>query len=192
MRSILPNAKRAAMVSAAILVLSALVGFGIAQAQDKGTAAASTEAPQPKQVALTQKSLDGLVSAQKEIRSIEAKLPKDATAPDPKAEGQIDAAVKKNGFGSTGDFADASYSVGLVLAGLDPDTGKYIGVEAATKKQIDEVKADKQMPPKEKTETIDELNESLKAAGTDKPMQGNIDLVIANLAKLNESLKQAD
>ena len=190
MLSILPNAKRAVIATAAILALSA--PFGLAQAQDKGAAAASAAAPQPKQVALTQKTLDGLVSAQKAIRDVEAKLPKDAKAPDPKAEGQIDAAVKNNGFASTGDFADASYSVGLVLAGLDPDTGKYIGVEAATKKQIDEVKADKQMPPKEKTEAVDELNESLKAAGTDKPMQGNIDLVTANLPKLNESLKQAD
>ena len=79
-----------------------------------------------------------------------------------------------------------------MLAGLDPDTGKYIGVEAATKKQIEEVKADKQMPPKEKTEAVEELNQSLKVAGTDKPMKGNIDLVTANLPKLNESLKQAD
>ena len=192
MRSIHHNARRAALATATLLVLAAPLGSEVAQAQDKGAAAASAEAPQPKQVALTQKSLDGLVSAQKAIRDIETKLPKDAKGPDAKAESQIDAAVKKNGFASTGDFADASYSVGLVLAGLDPDTGKYIGVEAATKKQIDEVKADKQMPPKEKTEAVDELNESLKAAGTDKPMQGNVDLVIANLSKLNDSLKQAD
>ncbi len=192
MRSFPPQASRAVVATAALLVLSAPVGLGIAHAQDKGGAAAQAEPPQPKQVALTQKSLDGLIAAQKEIRDLEAKMPKDAKAPDPKMDSQIDAAVKKNGFASAADFADASYSVGVVLAGMDPDSGKYIGAEAATKKQVEEVKADKQMPPKEKKEALEELNEVLKAGAADKPSQGNIDLVTANVGKLNDGLKQAD
>ena len=192
MRSFLPQASRAVVATAALLVLSAPVGLGTAHAQDKGGAAAQAEPPQPKQVALTQKSLDGLIAAQKEIRDLEAKMPKDAKAPDPKMDSQIDAAVKKNGFASAADFADASYSVGVVLAGMDPDSGKYIGAEAATKKQVEEVKADKQMPPKEKKEALEELNEVLKAGAADKPSQGNIDLVTANVGKLNDGLKQAD
>ncbi len=192
MRSFLPKASRAVVATAALLVLSAPVGLGTAHAQDKGGAAAQAEPPQPKQVALTQKSLDGLIAAQKEIRDLEAKMPKDAKAPDPKMDSQIDAAVKKNGFASAADFADASYSVGVVLAGMDPDSGKYIGAEAATKKQVEEVKADKQMPPKEKKEALEELNEVLKAGAADKPSQGNIDLVTANVGKLNDGLKQAD
>ena len=192
MRSFLPKASSAVVAMAALLVLSAPVGLGIAHAQDKSGAAAQAEPPQPKQVALTQKSLDGLIAAQKEIRDLEAKMPKDAKAPDPKMDSQIDAAVKKNGFASAADFADASYSVGVVLAGMDPDSGKYIGAEAATKKQVEEVKADKQMPPKEKKEALEELNEVLKAGAADKPSQGNIDLVTANVGKLNDGLKQAD
>ena len=192
MRSFLPQASRAVLAAAAVLTFSAPAGFGVAFAQDKAGSAAPAEPPQPKQVALTQKSLDGLIAAQKEIRDVEAKMPKDAKAPDPKLDGQIDSAVKKNGFASTSDFADASYSVGVVLAGIDPDSGKYIGAEAATKKQVEEVKADKQMPPKEKKEALEELNEVLKAGVADKPSQGNIDLVTANIGKLNEGLKQAD
>ena len=189
MRSILSSASRAAL-AAVILVLAAPVGLGIAMAQDKG-ATPQIEA-QPKQVPLTQKSLDNLIAAQKKIREIEAKTPVNAKGPDAKMEGEIDTALKSNGFANGGDFADASYSVGVVLAGVDPDSGKFIGAEAATKKQIDEVKADKQMPPKEKKEALDELDQTLKAASTDKPPQGNIDLVTANIGKLNEGLKQAD
>ena len=174
MRSFLPKASRATFAVVALLALSAPVGIGAAHAQDKAGAAAQAEPPQPKQVALTQKSLDGLIAAQKEIRDLEAKMPKDAKAPDAKMEGQIDAAVKKNGFASAGDFDDASYSVGVVLAGMDPD------------------KADKQMPPKEKKEALEELDQVLKAGSTDKPSQGNIDLVTTNVSKLNEGLKQAD
>ena len=192
MRSYFPKAPHAVLAAAAVLALSLPVGFGVAHAQGKTNAAVPAEGPQPKQVALSQKSLDGLVAAQKEIRDLEAKMPADAKTPDPKMDAKIDAAVKKNGFASASDFADASYSVGVVLAGIDPDNGKYIGAEAATQKQINEVKADKQMPPKEKKEALDELNEILKAGSTDKPTQGNIDLVTANIAKLNEGLKQAD
>ena len=192
MRFHLSKAPRVVLAAAAALALSAPIGLGVAHAQAKTGAEAPAEGPQPKQVTLTQKSLDGLIAAQKEVRDVEAKMPADAKAPDPKMDAKIDAAVKKNGFASASDFADASYSVGVVLAGIDPDSGKYIGAEAATKKQIDEVKADKQMPPKEKKEALDELNEVLKAGNTDKPLPGNIDLVTANMAKLNEGLKQAD
>ena len=189
MRTILSSASRAAL-AVAILALAATASLAPAVAQDKD--APSQEAPQPKQVPLTQKSLDNLIAAQKQIRELEAKMPKGAKGPDAKMEKQIDAVLKSTGFANGGDFADASYSVGVVLAGVDPDSGKFIGAEAATKKQIDEVKADKQMPPKEKKEALDELQEALKAASTDKPPQGNIDLVTANIAKLNEGLKQAD
>ena len=192
MRSFLSKASRAALATFAVLALSAPVSFGVAHAQEKGGAATQAEPPQPKQVALTQKSLDGLIAAQKEIRDLEAKMPKDAKAPDPKMDSQIDAAVKKNGFASAADFADASYSVGVVLAGMDPDSGKYIGAEAATKKQVEEVKADKQMPPKEKKEALEELDQVLKAGAAAKPSQGNIALVTANVSKLNDGLKQAD
>ena len=192
MRSFRSKTSSIALAAAAALALAAPFGPGVASAQDKGGAATQAEPPPPKQVALTQKSLDGLIAAQKDIRDLESKMPKDAKAPDPKIEGQIDAAVKKNGFASTGDFADASYSVGVVLAGMDPDSGKYIGAEAATKKQVEEIKADKQMPPKEKKEALEELNEVLKAGNTDKPSQGNIDLVTANMSKLNDVMKQPD
>ena len=90
MRFHIPSAGRAALVAAAALILAGPIGLGVASAQDK-----ATEATQPKQVTLTQKSLDGLIAAQKEIRDIEAKAPKDAKAPDPKLEAQINAAVTK-------------------------------------------------------------------------------------------------
>lgn len=192
MRTSHSKASRAALAAATLLTLATPVGLGVAHAQAKGGAAVPAEPPQPKQVSLTQKSLDGLIAAQKQIRDLESKMPKDAQAPDPKMEGQIDAALKKNGFANANEFADASYSVGIVLAGMDPDSGKYIGAQAATKKQIDEVKADKQMPPKEKKEALEELDEAMKASSTDKPLQGNVELVTANISKLNEGLKQAD
>ena len=48
------------------------------------------------------------------------------------------------------------------------------------------------MPANEKKEALDELNEALKSADTEKPSQGNIDLVKTNAAKLSESAQQDD
>lgn len=159
-----------------------------------GTAGSQEAAP--KQVSLSQKTIDNLIAAQKQIRAEEAKAPPpaqgQAPAPDPKTEAKIEGIVKANGFASMGAFADASYSVGTVLAGMDPKSGTYIGTQAALKKQIAEVQADKEMPANEKKEAMAELNAALKEAPNDKPLAGNVDVVKANLSKLNEGLGQSD
>lgn len=154
--------------------------------------AASQDAP-PKQVALSQKSLDGLVNAQKQIRAVEAKASpgKNDGEPDAKTEAKIESIAKANGFATMNDFADASYSVGLVLAGMDPATKTYIGAQAALKKQVADVQADKSMPPKEKTEALAELKAAIADAPTEKPLPGNIDAVKANFDKLNEGAEGA-
>jgi hypothetical protein len=153
--------------------------------------AQGAEAP-PKQIKLTQATIDHLVAAQKQIRAAEGNAPQNESAPDPKLEGKIAGVVKASGFASMADYSAASYSVGMVLAGLDPDSGTFIGAKAALKKQIDEVTADKQMQPKEKKEALDELNAAMQSAGDDKPLPGNVDLVKANLSKLNEGMQPGD
>ena len=166
------------------LVVAAAAAFGAPLAG--GTACAQQDVP-PKQVKLTQAALDNLIAAQKQIRAAQGNAPQDQNAaPDPKLDAKIAGIVKSNNFASMAEFGDVSYSVGVVLSGMDPDSGNYIGAQAALKKQLDEVKADKKMPPKEKKEALDELNEAMKSAGDDKPVPGNVDLVKANISKLNE------
>ena len=166
------------------LVVAVAAAFGAPLAG--GTACAQQDVP-PKQVKLTQAALDNLIAAQKQIRAAQGNAPQDQNAaPDPKLDAKIAGIVKSNNFASMAEFGDVSYSVGVVLSGMDPDSGNYIGAQAALKKQLDEVKADKKMPPKEKKEALDELNEAMKSAGDDKPVPGNVDLVKANLSKLNE------
>ena len=151
---------------------------------------AQSEPAQPKDVALTQKQIDGVVAAQPQMQAIEAKLPQGAEdKPDPKVEGKLEAVAKSNGFSSLGEYADVSSSIGLVMAGIDPETKAYVGPTAVIKKQMDEVKADKSMPPKEKKEALDELSAAMQPADTAKPSQGNIDLVTKNFDKLNASLQ---
>ena len=189
--------RAAALALSAPLFASAAGATGVAVAQGAAPAHGPAQAPaqvpadepQPKQVKLSQKTIDQLIATQKQIRDAESKQ----KVIDPKsAEAKVETVAKANGFASMSDFADASYSVGLVLAGTDPDSGAYVGPQAALKKQIDEVKADKKMPPNEKKEALDELNDAMKSATTEKPLPGNIDLVKANAEKLNEGAQSPD
>lgn len=139
----------------------------------------------PKQVALTQERIDGLIAAQKEIQPLEERMTGDR--PDPAMDAKVTAIVKKNGFA---EYSAVGYSVGAVLAGVDPETKKYVGPAAIIKKQIAQVKADTKMPPKEKKEALEELNGALTASGSEKPLPGNVDLVGKNFEQLSGRMPQ--
>lgn len=142
----------------------------------------------PKQVALTQRQIDGLAAAQKEIQPLEDKMTGDK--PDPAMESKVTAIIKKNGFSDLSEYSAVGYSVGVVLAGVDPDTKKYVGPATIVKKQSAEVKADAKMPPKEKKEALAELNGALTSSGSGKPLPGNVDLVIKNFDNLSAGMQQ--
>ena len=164
----------ACLLSAASLASS---GPALAQAKQAAPAQAAPEqTPTLKQIALTDKQLDGVLAAQKDMDAITAKLPEN-TAPDQKVIGQLDGVAKKYGFASYDDYNNVVDNISLVLGGFDPATKKYVGSEAVLKSQIAQVQADKKMPAKDKKEAIDELNEALKTPAPAVENKGNIDLV---------------
>src|SRR3954451_14722001 len=57
----------------------------------------------PKQMALTEKQIEGVLAAQPEIEKITEKIQPSAK-PDPKIDAQLDAVAKKNGFGSYAEY----------------------------------------------------------------------------------------
>ena len=81
-----------------------VLSTGGALAQPKpapsGQMAPAQPTPPPlKQMALTDKQIDGVLAAQKDMDAITQKLPPNA-APSPKVIAQLDAVAKKNGFAS--------------------------------------------------------------------------------------------
>ena len=180
---------------ATLLLALAATALGLVSPASLAVAAplqmAQAEPAPPNDVALTQTQIDGVVAAQPQMQAIEAKLPQGAEdKPDPKVEAKLEAIAKKNGFASLGEYAEVSSSIGLVMAGIDPETKAYVGPGAVIKKQMEEVKADKSMPPKEKKEALDELAAAMQPAQTAKPSSGNVDIVTKNFDKLNASLQQ--
>lgn len=153
--------------------------------------AQADQAPPIKQIALTDKQVDGALAASKEMDPITAKLAENAQ-PDPKVVAQLEAIAKKNGFASYDEFNNVVDNISLVLGGFDPQTKKYVGPEAVLKAQIAQVQADKQMSAKDKKEALADLNEALKSPPPAVENKGNIELVTKSYDKLMEEFGGSD
>jgi hypothetical protein len=183
---------RPAAVALSIVCLAVsitAISTGSARAQAKQQMAPSQAAPPPgqpptlKQMALTDKQIEGVLGAQKDMDAITEKLP-DNTKPDPKVIAQLDGVAKKNGFAGYDEYNAVLDNISLVLAGFDPATKKYVGSDAVIKAQIAQVQADKKMPAKDKKDALAELNAALKAPEPPIENKGNIDLVAKYYDKL--------
>ena len=194
------NALSIACLAAVMAVASS--GGALAQAKQAppkqaAPAPAKQAAPPPaetaplKQIALTEKQVEGVLSAAKEMDPITAKIPENAK-PDPKIDAQLDAVAKKNGFASYDEYNTVVDNISLVLGGFDPATKKYVGTEAVIKAQIAQVQADKKMSPKERKEALADLNDALKSPGPAVENKGNIDIVSKYYDKLAEALGESD
>ena len=181
-----------ASLAAALSVASS--GGAFAQAKQQQMAPKQQAAPpqadqlQPiKQIALTDKQIEGVLAAQKDMDGITEKLPENAK-PDPKVDAQLDEVAKKNGFASYAEYNNVVDNISLVLGGFDPATKKYVGTEAVIKAQIAQVQAVKKMPAKDKKAALADLNDALKSPQPAVENKGNIDLVGKYYDKLADAL----
>lgn len=161
--------------------------------QAPAQAAPAQPAPEPelKQIALSDKQVESVLSAQKDMDAITDKLP-DNAPPDPKIDAKLDDVAKKYGFANYPDYSTVVDNISLVLGGVDPATKKYVGAEAVIKAQIAQIQADKKMSAKDKKETLAELNEALKQKQPEVANKGNIDLVLKYYDKLNEAFGDSE
>jgi hypothetical protein len=160
--------------SVACLVASICAGSALAQSNPAPAQAA--QPPALKQIALTDKQIEGVISAQKDMDAVTSKLPQDAR-PDSKVLAQLEAVSKKYGFANYDEYNTVMDNISLVMSGFDPTTKKYVGTEAVIKSQIALVEADKKMSAKEKKGALDDLNAALKEPEIPVQNRGNIDLV---------------
>jgi hypothetical protein len=183
-----PPAAALGIAGLAVLIAIASAGGALAQAKQAPPAqAAPAQPPAVKQVALTDKQIDGVLAAQKDMDAIIEKLPENAK-PDPKVAAQLDGVAKKNGFASYDEYNNVVDNISIVLAGFDPATKKYVGTEALIKTQIAQVQADKKMPAKDKKQALADLDEALKSPAPPIENKGNIDLVAKYYDKLADAL----
>jgi len=186
-----PAAVALSMACLAISIAAVTTDGALAQAkQQMAPAQAASPPAQPpamKQTALTEKQIEGVLAAQKDMDAITEKLP-DNAKPDPKVLAQLEAIAKKNGFASYDEYNNVVDNISLVLGGFDPATKKYVGSEAVIKAQIAQVQADKKMSAKDKKEALADLNQALQAPAPTIENKGNIDLVAKYYDQLADAL----
>ncbi len=178
-----------AAVLAALPAGGAFAQGKMAPAQGGKMAPAPAAAPPPaqqqlKQIALTEKQVDGVIASAKDMDAITMKLQPNAK-PDAKVIASLEAVAKKNGFASYDEYNNVMDNIGLVFGGIDPASKKYVGAEAVIKAEIAQTQADKKMSPKDKKQALDDLNMALKDPGPEVQNKGNIDLVAKNYDKLS-------
>jgi len=177
-----PFIRPVALSIACLAASLALLASDGALAQGK-MAQAAPPPIQLKQIPLTQKQIDGVVAAQKDMDAITSKLQPNAR-PDAKVMASLEAVAKKNGFASYDDYNNVMDNISIVYGGIDPASKKYVGSEAVIKSQIAQVQADKKMSANDKKQALEELNQALKQPEPPVQNKGNIDLVVQNFDKL--------
>ena len=187
----------AALGAATLLAAISIVSHSAAFAQGKQqqmappakqapAQAAPADQPELKQIALTEKQIENVLAAQKDMDAVTEKIP-DNAPPDPKIDAKLDEVAKKYGFADYPDYSTVVDNISLVLGGVDPATKKYVGAETVIKAQIAQVQADKKMSAKDKKDAMADLNEALKLPQPAVQNKSNIDLVIKYYDKLNEA-----
>jgi hypothetical protein len=128
-----------------------------------GLALAQTAAPDFKQVRLSDKHVQGFITAQKDLVAIQDELQKVGDKPDAKLQAKLDDIAKKNGFASFNEMDDVAANISMVMAGLDPQSGAYTDPVEAIKKEIEDIKKDAAIPEKDRKQMLEELAEALKS-----------------------------
>jgi hypothetical protein len=172
-----------ACLAASMAVLSSDGALAQAKGQMAPAAAPAGQPPAVKQIALTDKQVQGVIAAAKDMDALAEKMPQNGK-PDPKLIAQFDATAKKYGFAGYDEYNDVVDNIGMVMSGIDPASKKYVGSAAVMKAQIAQVQADKKMSPKDKKQALDDLNQALKSPEPTIENKGNIDLVVKNFDKL--------
>ena len=191
----------AALTVDAAFVLASATFSGPAFAQAKQQPAPAKQAPakeatpapaaEAKQMALTDKQIESVLAAQKDIDALGSEHMKPgAKAAPTNMTGKLNDVAKKHGFADYADFAIVQNNIELVMSGFDPKTKTYIGPEAVIKQQIAEIQADKKMPAAEKKEALADLNQALKTPPPALEYKANIELVAKYYDKLAAMMQE--
>ncbi len=170
--------KRAAMMAVAAMAAISAMTFetGVSLAQDV------------KQIPLSEKQVNGFVTAQKDLAAIAGKIQAAGDKPDPALQKELEDIAKKHGFESFTELDDVAANISIVMAGLDPQTGNFVDPLEALKKELEDVKADASIPEADKKQLVDELSEALR---TTPPLQhkDNIEVVKKHRAEIEKALQ---
>ncbi len=170
----------------AVVAACLMGGVGLAT----GAAALDDEFDIP-QFKLTAEQIKGLVAAQPELGAMAERLEKLEDDSDVSVQKELNGIAKKHGFKDFDELDDVSANVQLVLDGIDPETGEYSDPLIGLKEELEEVKADKELPKEERKALIEELEEAMTALPPLKYKE-NVELVLEHQKLIQKALDAGD
>jgi hypothetical protein len=153
------------------LMIAAVVAVALVQFSGEASAQGAV-----KQVQLTDKLIDGFISAQKDMLAVSEKMQSDNDKPDPKIQAELESIAKKHGFARFEAYDDVVATIDLLMYCIHPQTKEFTEPKVAIQKEIEDLKNDKTTPENQKKQILEDLNDQLKAAPTIQ-FASNIDLV---------------
>src|SRR5262249_44881689 len=96
-----------------------------------------------RQIELTEKQVQGVIAAQKDVAAIFDKL--QGPPPDelpPKVLAELDAAAKKHGFKDFNDYDEVVGNITMVMTGIDPQTKGFTDPPAPVQKEHPDLNPD--------------------------------------------------
>lgn len=169
-----------AHIARSLTVLAVALAFALGPATAQDT--------EFKQIKLDEKQVQGFIAAQKDLNDISEKLQSSSDQPDSKLQAELEAIAKKNGFASFEELDDVAANISMVMAGIDPETGDYTDPVESIKKEIEEIKADKSIPDKEKKQMLQEMQEALDTTPALKHPE-NVEVVKKHRAEIDKALQ---
>ena len=136
-----------------------------------------------KQLALTDAQITAFIAAQPDFAPLVVKLSEAADKPDDALKGDLDTVSKKHGFASFDEYMDVNDNIAFVMGGINRKTMDFTEPVERLKKDLEEIKADKDIPDDEKKLALEDLELEIKSAAPLKNRE-NIDVVKKRFAEL--------
>jgi hypothetical protein len=172
-------------LTAAVLIAAAAI---LLLATFSAAAAPSAVQQVNKQIALTERLVQGFIAAQKEMSTVLGKI-EGATAEQlpPELQAELEAVARRHGFRDFDEYDAVVDNITLVMAGIDPSTKMFTEQSVSIRKEISAIAADKSIPEDERKQLLEELQEALRVA---QPIAfpGNIELVRKHYDKISQAL----
>jgi len=141
-----------------------------------------------KQIKLTEKHIQGLLAAHKDVVAVIDKAQAASSEkPDPKTQAELESLAKQHGFANYGEYDIVLTNVYMIMESIEPLTMQFTDPAERLQKELEEAK-NMNLPPNEKKQMLEDLTEQLKMA---QPIQfpENIELVKKHYDKIDAILQ---
>jgi len=145
--------------------------------------AAPARAQELRQLALTDQHITTFIAAQPDFAPLVVKLSEAAERPDDSLKGELDTVAKKHGFANFDEYMDVNDNIAFVMGGLNEKSMEFTEPVERLKKDLEEIRADKDIPEEDRKLALEDLELEIKSAA---PLQfrENIEVVKRHFADL--------